>query len=94
MIGSKEFSFAMYDFDQEESHVDFGPAQTQNMVFGTDEGIYYFPMLEDYFWSVLCQGVAFGTTQNPYLLDGGAYTVLDTGTSHLFLPASLFDIYL
>lgn len=64
------------------------------MVFGTDEGIYYFPMLEDYYWSVLCQGVAFGNTQNPYLLDSGAYTVLDTGTSHLFLPASLYDIYL
>lgn len=44
----------MFDFDEGESHVDFGPIQTEHMKDGSDSGMYYFPMNEDYFWSVFC----------------------------------------
>lgn len=32
--------------------------------------------------------------ESPYSIPGDGHTIFDTGTSHLFLPLSLFDVYL
>jgi hypothetical protein len=40
------------------------------------------------------QGIAIGDPTNPFLVDCNPYTILDTGTTHLFIPPQLFDILL
>ena len=54
-MSNREFSFVMLNYDEvDQSHVDFGPIKPDHMLNGSDEGMYYFPMNEDYFWSVEC----------------------------------------
>lgn len=43
----------MYSFnDDMQSHVDFGAISTDDMIGGSSDGIFYFNVNEDYFWSL------------------------------------------
>lgn len=52
------------------------------------------PMNKDFFWSTFLQGLGFGDmTKNAYTFkDGYPYTILDTGSSHLFVPEEFFEV--
>lgn len=52
------------------------------------------PMNKDFFWSTFLQGVGFGDkTTSAYTFESGyPYTILDTGSSHLFVPEEFFEV--
>jgi hypothetical protein len=57
-------------------------------------GMVTLPVNKDFFWSMQLQGMAFGSTQstNTYTFEEGLpYTILDTGSSHLFVPLKYFE---
>lgn len=52
-------------------------------------------MNKDFFWSNYIAGIAFGSTMedNSYkFLDGNHYAIFDTGSSHLLIPPSVYDL--
>lgn len=55
------------------------------------------PMNEDFFWSQTWQGSDFDMDDplggRSYSL-GDPWTILDTGSSHMFLPSSFFDSFI
>lgn len=86
-VTTNEFSFAMNGMDADGSYVDFGPPKGTRIQGGL-QSLVYMPFYEDFFWSVPWQGIAFGG--DGYSAEG-AYTIFDTGTSHIFLPPSMFE---
>ena len=60
----------------------------------SSNGMVTLPVNKDFFWSMQLQGMAFGDTQttNTYTFEEGLpYTILDTGSSHLFVPSKYFE---
>lgn len=83
----------MNGMDADGSFVDFGAPLARRVQGGDLQSMVYMPFYEDFFWSVPWQGVAFGGVDNAYSADG-AYTIFDTGTSHVFLPPSMFEPFI
>ena len=59
------------------------------------EGIYYFPVYKDFFWSLGCQAIGFGKVGSDSLISvrlgfGAIYTILDSGTSMIYVPSTLY----
>lgn len=49
-------------------------------------------MFEDYFWSSVWQAVSFdGVKDGAGFGVEDVYTILDTGSSHMFLPPTIFE---
>ena len=89
-IDEAEFSFAMNGLDTDESYLDIGSPISSRVDGGLNEMV-QIDLLEDFFWSQYWQGVNF----NPYddttsYSIGNPYTILDTGSSHMFLPETIF----
>jgi hypothetical protein len=60
--------------------------------------MFYLKNEQDFFWSAFLQGVAFTNDllvnyriEVDNRLGPFAYTILDTGSSHLFIPTSFFE---
>lgn len=89
-IDSAEFSFAMNGLDTDYSHLDIGAPQG-NRVKGGLDAMVRIPMFNDFFWSQNWQGV-WVDENNPeeayHTYD--TYTIIDTGSSHMFLPSTIF----
>lgn len=94
-IKKSEFSFYFQPFGLGASHVDVGPPQVENVKGGSLKNMITIPMNKDFFWSSFFQGIAFGDTSeaNSYTFEGGyPYTILDTGSSHLFVPDTYLEV--
>ena len=89
-IENNEFSFAMNGLDTDLSYIDFGAPLAKRIDGGKLSSMEYISFLEDFFWSTEWNGVAFGDLENAYS-GQDAYTIFDTGTSHLILPPSVFE---
>lgn len=95
VLDERKFSFYMQTTAEGISHVDLG-APLSDMVKGGDLGnVIELPMENDFFWSSWLQGIAFGNTraENAYTFEEGMpYTITDTGSSHLFVPADYYEV--
>jgi hypothetical protein len=89
-IEKNEFSFAMNGMDEDVSHIDFGAPIASRIQGGTRDSLIYIPFFEDFFWSVPWQGIAFDNVKDSFSTED-VYTIFDTGTSHIFLPPSIFE---
>jgi hypothetical protein len=89
-IKKNEFSFAMNGLDDDMSFVDFGAPLAKRIQGGKLSSMEYINLFEDFFWSTEWKGVAFGDLDNAYS-GADTYTIFDTGTSHLFLPPTVFE---
>jgi hypothetical protein len=90
-IERPEFSFAMYGMDTDTSYVDFGAPDGKRVAGGLSSMI-PIPMFEDFFWASVWQAVSFdGVKSGAGYSVSDYYTILDTGSSHMFLPPSLFE---
>lgn len=49
-------------------------------------------MLDDFFWSNYWQGTKFdpADSESAYFMPGDPFTIVDTGSSHIFIPADVF----
>lgn len=47
-------------------------------------------MMKDMFWAQNMIGIAFDVPQNSFAFDTEKYTILDTGSSHMFIPQNYF----
>ena len=62
---------------------------------GSFDNVVNIPINSDFFWSQWLLGVAFGTTSdaNSYTFEEGyPYTITDTGSSHLFVPETYYEV--
>ena len=94
-IPKNEFSFFMQTVEEGISHIDIGPAQIDSMKNGSSDDSVAIPINKDFFWSQYLQGIAFGDTRddNAYTFEEGwPYTITDTGSSHLFVPESYYEV--
>ena len=91
LLEKAEFSFYLQPPGIGSSHVDFGPPQVDLMKGGTGS-MTEIPTNDDFFWSQWMQAIAFSSTDNGYSFEGGfPYTILDTGSSHLFVPEEFYE---
>lgn len=61
---------------------------------GSFDNVVTLPINQDFFWSTWLQGVAFGSTSSSdsfTFAEGWPYTITDTGSSHLFVPATYYE---
>lgn len=63
-IDSHSFSFLMTR-DAEGSTIDFGTPKTEERIAAGTE-LEYIRILDDFYWSALCQGFAMGSIENSY----------------------------
>ena len=89
-IAESEFSFEMNGFTNQPSSIDFG-APVYEKVRGGVDAMVPVPMNEDFFWSTTWQGVKFNEKEEGYHVTGEPFTIIDTGSSHMFLPPKAFQ---
>lgn len=63
VIGEQSFSFFMRPVGH-ISFVNFGAPQLDNVRAGHD--VFYFDVLDDFYWSTFCEGVSFG---DPFVIE-------------------------
>ncbi len=88
----REFSFGMNGYNDATSFVDFGEPVASRLKEGTS--LIELQFNKDFFWSTYIQGIAFDTINEAYSTlntnADGYYTVLDSGTSQVMLPPSIY----
>jgi len=97
-ITTNEFSFALYGFEKyrfkssDQSVLDIG-APVDDRIDGGLDALKKIQLNDDFFWSADIQGVNFDAYKNDnseaYGFREGGFTILDTGSSHIFLPRSV-----
>lgn len=91
-IQESEFSFAMNGFNPTPSSIDFGKPIYEKVRGGIDAMV-PIPMNDDFFWSTTWTGVKFSNSEKEgYHVTGEPFTIIDTGSSHMFLPPKAFQI--
>lgn len=95
-IQTSEFSFALYGFERfkfsssADSTIDIG-APIGDKIEGGLEELVKVQLNDDFFWSTDFQAVNFDAYKNDnseaYYIRKGAFSIFDTGSSHIFLPA-------
>lgn len=75
------------------SHVEFGPFSTGE-ISARASRVAFIQFNEDFYWSITGDGFAIGSTDKAYATPDELTTIFDTGASHIFIPNSLFDVYL
>jgi len=81
----------MNGFRTTPSAVDFGPP-VYDKVLGGQDGMVPIPLYDDFFWSTHWTGIKFDNKDEGYHVTGEPYTIIDTGSSHMFLPPKAFQI--
>jgi len=92
-ITSAEFSFACEGFtSSRQSYLDVGAPLASRVEGGLSSMVRLDLNYNSFFWSTEWKGINFGSNQNDnaYKFDEEIYTIFDTGSSHLFLPSSIF----
>eukprot|EP00354_Favella_ehrenbergii_P001286 CAMPEP_0170472308 /NCGR_PEP_ID=MMETSP0123-20130129/14364_1 /TAXON_ID=182087 /ORGANISM="Favella ehrenbergii, Strain Fehren 1" /LENGTH=362 /DNA_ID=CAMNT_0010740499 /DNA_START=595 /DNA_END=1684 /DNA_ORIENTATION=+ len=94
------FKIAPFGF---ESEIDFGPPKEDRI--RKDGEMKWINVNDDFFWSASCLGFAIGTQSNGWqwgsIVDaektvsyGQVYSIFDTGSSSVIIPADYFESYL
>jgi hypothetical protein len=86
-IEKAEFSFALNGLDRDLSYLDIG-APDYSKVKGGESSMVKVQMYDDFFWSQAWQGSKFNPEDpnSAYLMEGTPFTIVDTGSSHTFIP--------
>ena len=96
-IQTSEFSFALYGMNEDYSAtIDFGQPLAERVLNGLSAMVEV-PMNEDFFWSQTWQGSDFDMDDPNHSRSysvGNPYTILDTGSSHMFLPYDFFESFI
>ena len=79
----------MNGFDRDYSALDIG-APNYSRVDGGEAAMQEVRVFEDFFWSQLWQGAKFSDDQEGFKITGEPYTIIDTGSSHFFIPSNIF----
>jgi len=92
-ITSAEFSFACEGFtSSRQSYLDVGVPLASRIEGGLSSMVRIDLNYNSFFWSTEWKGINFGSNQNDnaFKFDEEIYTIFDTGSSHLFVPSSIF----
>lgn len=67
-------------------------APDYNKVDGGKDSMVKVNMFDDFFWSQAWQGSKFNPEdpESAFLMEGTPFTIVDTGSSHTFIPANVF----
>jgi len=79
------------------SHVEFGSLD-KYAVRGDDlSKLSWMGVQKDFFWSIYTWGISFGDRAegpNAWKLASGVYSILDTGSSHIFVPSNYWQVFI
>jgi hypothetical protein len=91
-IKQGEFAFALNSFDLDACLVDFGPPVAARVESGDLESLVTLQFNQDFYWSTSWQGVKFAREHEGFAIENDLqYAIFDSGTAHLFFPASNYD---
>lgn len=89
-ISANQFSFALYGFNSDtQSVLDIGEPDSSKYA---GENLVQIYLEQDFFWLTRWMGVNLNANsdEHEYQVDDLPYTILDSGSSHLFVPRSAF----
>jgi hypothetical protein len=92
-ISTAEFSIHMGGYVADYSTIDIGAPDVTKMQNGTSDGAVDFSFNVDFYWSSYLSGFGFGDdpNKNARSFKKDLYFMLDSGSSHIFAPPSIYE---